>query len=483
MEYYPPKAESKRLADYKTNEKVFLGEHFDAFTIKSSEFAKDYAQLKYIVCNFGGMLSKLSADMLFQEFPTLSLGDDGDSDWLEAFIRDNKFKTQAYESALEGSFRGDALFRLRSFDGIMYLEDINPACYFPKYNPSNLRAAPEYEDLIWEVSLGVDKRGIYTERHYKGRVETSLYEIASNGEIIAKLNLKDYYPDVDEVVQTGVDYSTLLFHIPNYKINSRYFGISDYYDLMSLFFAINNRMTKVDNILDKHGDPILAVPDGFLDDDGKVNRAAFGVIEVDTNEKQMMPQYIVWDAKLEAAYDEIDKLVEMLFMFSETSSAAIGMDKSGVAESGRALKFKLLRTIAKKNRKQLYYDDAFKHMFKVAQEFAKANNLTTQSGVKFSKDVQDLQIEWSDGVINDIQEMIDYEVQRIKNGLTSKVDAIQRLDGVSEDEAQKRLEAISTEKTAESDKNKPTFTATPERRPFGVGVTSNEVANNGGQSS
>jgi len=477
MDYFPPKQERARLDSYKTNEKIFTGDHFDAFTMTSSEFAKEYSRLKYVVCNFGGLLSKLAADMLFQEYPTFSLGKDGDAAWLDAVMRNNKFKTQSYESALEGSYRGDAVFRIRSENERIIIEDINPSCYFPKVNENNMRAEPEYIDLAWVVSTGEKKKALYTERHFKGYIENSLHQIDDNGQVTAKLRFNDYYPDTPENIDTGVPDAFLVVHIANYKINTRYFGISDYYDLTSLFFAVNNRVTKIDNILDKHGDPILAVPDGFLDEDGKVRREAFGIIEVDTNEKQMMPQYIVWDAKLESAFSEIDKLVDFLLMFSETSPSALGLDKNGAAESGRALKFKLLRTLAKKNRKQLYYDDGFKDLFLTAQKFAKANNLKTLGDVKLTKDPVDLEIEWADGVINDNQEVIDYETQRIKNGLTSKVDAIQRLDGVSEDEAKTRLKEIETENAAEKAANAPTFSATPATRAFGVGVTQGEAGN------
>jgi hypothetical protein len=158
--------------------------------------------------------------MLFQEFPVLSLGKDGDSKFLEAILRDNKFKSQAYESALEGSFRGDAVFRLRSQDGHLIIEDINPSCYFPKVNENNLRSEPEYIDLAWLVSLGSEKRGLYQERHFKGRIENSLYELDSSNQLISKLNFNQYFPDKAEVVQTGVDDAFLVVHNPNYKINS-----------------------------------------------------------------------------------------------------------------------------------------------------------------------------------------------------------------------------------------------------------------------
>ena len=85
-----------------------------------------------------------------------------------------------------------------------------------------------------------------------------------------------------------------------------------------------------------------------------------------------------------------------LFLFSETSPSAYGLDKGGVAESGRALKFRLLRTIAKKHRKQLYYDDGLKELLTTAQEFAKANGLTCDD-VKVKRKPQKIMISFALG--------------------------------------------------------------------------------------
>lgn len=461
----PQNEDEKRVANYRTFEKIFKGEHFEAFKIKVPQVAKDYEALRYVATNFGGMVSKLAADMLFEEFPKISVKNTKGNEFLEALFFANKFRTQAYECALETSYRGDGLWRIRSADGKCFVEDINPEVYYPEYNDGNVREEVKAHVLQWKMKLAgrLTKEGkpvwaIFKEIHRKGEIENQLYEINDQGEFVAGLDVKAYL-GVDTIVATGVN-DFLVVHIPNYRVNSSIFGISDYYDLQSLFFAINNRITKTDNILDKHGDPILAVPPGVLDESGKVRKESFGVIEVDTSEAGGgKPEYIVWDAKLESAFKHIDMLVQHLFLTSETSFAAFGMDKgSGNAqvESGKALKFKLLRTLAKKHRKQLYFDDGLKQLLFTAMEFAKANSLEC-AGVKMMGKVEVPQIEWKDGIVNDDSEQLDQEVIKLDNGLTTTKDAISRLEGISDKDAEAKVEEIKKEQEAKA----PKFSAAP----------------------
>lgn len=456
---YPPNNEKARINNYEIYEKIFLGEHADAFNIKTQgQFKKELEALRYVAVNFGGMISKLSADMLFEEFPRISAGDN--DEFIQELIQKNQLETQLYESALENSFRGDAVFRIRAKNKQAIIEDINPAIYYPEYDEWNVRKEPIAHVLAWKVNLGegIDKKpkyGIFQERHLKGKIEHKLFELESDTSLGAELNVTEYMPDILPEEETGID-DFLVVHIPNYRINSMFFGISDYRDLMALMFAINNRITKVDNILDKHGDPILAVPEGVLDEEGKVSRQSFGVIEVPTSESAgAKPEYIVWDAKLESAFSEIDKLIEFLYITSETSPASLGMDKGGQAESGRALKYKLMRTIAKKHRKELYFDWGIKKILNVAQDFSIANKL--KAGDISPKNAEKIEIEWQDGVINDDKEMLDNEITKLDNGLTTTKEAIQRIEGIDEKTAEGKVEIIKKEQK----ENEPKFGANP----------------------
>lgn len=455
---FPPKDEVARIQKYEFHEKIFLGEHYDAFNIMADDFKHDYANLRYITANFGGLISKLSADMLFEEFPSISVPK-GDADFLGEMIF--LTQTQIYEAGLEQSYNGDVVFRIRAENSQLIIEDINPAFYFPEIDPDNVRAEPTAHVLAWKMkvagknSAGKDRMAVFKEKHYKGKIVNELWEIDDHGNIVTQLDVTEYL-EVQPEVKTNID-EFLVVHIPNYRTNSRYFGISDYKDLISLMFAVNNRITKIDNILDKHGDPILAVPTGVLDENGKVSKRSFGVIEVDGTEAgSQMPQYIVWDAKLESAFDEIDKTVDFLMMFSETSPAIFGLDKAGIAESGRALKFRLLRTIAKKHRKELYFDTGLKKVFYTAQLFAKANNLSLR-GTKLNKEPIMPIIKWKDGVINDALEQLEIEERRVEGGFSTQAEAIASLDGITEDEALDKLKKIQKEKAEQT----PKFTANP----------------------
>ncbi len=457
-----------RVRRYSINQKLFEGSHFDAFQIKDPDgrFKGEYGRLRYVAVNFAGMLSKLSADTLFgyEEYPSITFSDDAAEKWYNSLDEDCGISTQVYESALENSFRGDAVWRFRWEDGQLFFEDVNPAIWQPVYDAGNVRKAPKAHLLRWlsTESLWVDSSGKQIpvwieEKHTIGAIDTTAYLATENGIRLKELSPEEvtylgYIPHVD----TGIDAMTII-HIPNWRVNTSIFGIDDYRDVIQLIFAINNRITKIDNVLDRHGDPILAVPEGVIGKDGKVQKSAFGVVEIESGEGLDKPEYIVWDAKLESSFAEIEHLTEHLFITSETSPAAFGLDKQGQAESGRALKFKLLRTLAKKHRKQLYYDAALKQMIVTAQKLAKALNLKTSEGLGVSWEVIKPQIEWSDGIINDETEIMDLEERKLNAGLTSRVESLMRSEGISRKQAEDRIAEVD----AESAKKVPVFNANP----------------------
>lgn len=464
MDTFPPNSRDKsRLADYEQYQKIFLGEHYDIFGHLSKDLKKDYKALQYLTANFGGLISRLSADMLFEEFPTITLPK-GDMDFFSEMMDENHLEMQIYESGLEQSYNGDVIFRMRADNGNLVIEDINPAFWFPEINEGNVRAEPTAHRLAWKVKVNVDGKvvdALFVERHTKGKIEYKLYQMESE-KIVGELDVSAYMTGKDgnplqPEVETKVD-DFLIVHIPNYRINTRYFGISDYKDLLSLIFAINKRLTNIDIILDKHGEPILAVPQGVLDDSGKIPSKKFGMIEIVSGQggEAQKPEYIVWDAKLESAFSQIEKMVEFLMMFSDTNPAILGLDTGGVAESGRALKYRLLRTLAKKHRKELYYDIGLKRLFYTAQKFAKANNLKCGGKTMQGEAVKPL-IQWQDGIINDALETLEYEERRLEAGLTTKVDAIATLDSIKIEEAEDKLKKINKEK----EEMAPKFTANP----------------------
>lgn len=451
---FPTERDLARLNEYGYHKLLFKGQHFTAFRIQinDAEYNKEYQRLRYITANFPGLISKVVTDLLFLEPPKIQVKD-GDQDFINALKSENKMRVKCWEHALTNSYYGDSLFKIRvgkkhatSKDSTVIIDQVTPRIYYPIYGSNNVTGEPESQELCWIVTIG-EKKYLRKEIHTPGKIRNELHELSgdeTNGYVIemrvdiALLQI----PDLQEEQETGIDRS-LLIHIPNWRGGESAFGTSDYYDLDSLFFGINNRLSKIDNILDKHGDPILAVPPGIIDEDGKVKKKSLGVIEMGEDESGK-PEYVVWDAKLESAFSEIDHLIDITCMISETSPVIAGIDKGGAVESGRALKFKMLRTLAKAQRKQLYYTDGLTEVYYVAQLMAKEHGVAVD-GIKMKGEAVKPEIIWNDGLPADMTENIANEGARIDQGTTTKVAAIMRLDDVDEDTAKQMAKEIDEE--------------------------------------
>lgn len=450
---FPYPDDIDRIKNYEFYDRLLQGQHFDAFNIRiSSElFGKEYAKMRYIVANFPGLISRIIADLLFVEPPKIK-DPDGDTEaqkFIDALVKENNLRIQGWESELTASSLGDTCFKLRvgkrhpnDSKPTVIIEAFTPKIYFPKRNPYNVKEQPLEEELSWLVTKD-GKTYLRKEIHTPGKIENKAYEMEAD-KIGAEVGIGTLIAGIPISQNTQIAES-LIVHIPNYRSKNDYFGNSDYQDLETLFFAINNRITKVDNILDLHSDPILALPKGILDENGKVKRSELNMFERPEDATQEQdPQYITWDANLQTALEEVEKLMEITFMMSETAPAILGLDKGGQAESGRALKFKLLRTLAKAQRKQLYYTSGLAEIIYRAELLAKAFNLEV-GGVKFKGEAKVPEIVWSDGLPNDLTELIDIETKRIDAGLTSVTDSIMRIDDVDEETAKKKAEEIRKE--------------------------------------
>ncbi len=453
---FPTSKDQNRLLDYEYFNNLLLGQHFEAFNIRinSADYSKNYSKLRYVAVNFAGLISKISADMLFSEPLRVKVDDDGDQDFIDALWLDNKMNVQLYESAINNSALGDSLFKIRigkrtpnAEQATVIIEEFTPTIYFPEINGFNVKAEPTRITLGWIFKIGQNQY-CRQEVHTPGKIEYHVYLM--NGEKLAAEENLDILGDPN-LTGIGMSQDTeiddyLIVHIPNWKVGNRHFGLSDYYDIDKLIYALNNRITKVDNILDKHSDPILMVPDGVLDENGKVKKEQLHMIEVpEGNGAKQKPEYIVWNANLEAAFSQIEKLLDFFMMTAEITPDILGMG-TGMSDSGRALKFKLMRTIAKSLRKKLYYDQAIKQILYVSQCFAKAHNIGVGDDyIKLKGDPTQVNLIWQDGLPIDDYEQVTNEVSKIDAGIQSKKEAIMNLDNLDEEGAEEKLEQIDEE--------------------------------------
>jgi hypothetical protein len=456
MKQYPPQKDIDRLAKYQTYEQLFEGNHRAAFQKKlkqyAIEFEGDMSLARYVILPYPRIISTISADLLFEEQPKIVLENETNQNFVDKLWYESSMWATLYEEALVSSYKGDSVLRILAVDGEIKIDTVKPDVYFPVYNDNNVKAPVKEHVLAYKQEIN-DKLYLVVETYREGEIETKVYEF-KDGVIGGEYNPKEML-GIDPIVKTnlGKGYS-LIHHIKNWGMSGKFWGISDYEDLMDLFFAINNRLSRNEHILDKHGNPILAVPANVLDEKGQVSRSRFDMIELPVHPntgESSKPEYIVWDSKLESSFAQIDVLLEQLWISSQMSPTLFGLTKYGVAESGRALKYKLLRTLSLKHRKQMYWDNGIKGLIESAIEFARNNQLTSDGLRPAETEVP--VIYWQDGIIMDELEILEVEKGKLDYDLTTREDAISNIDGITSNEAEEKLQRIQKEMDAKNKAN------------------------------
>lgn len=127
-------------------------------------------------------------------------------------------------------------------------------------------------------------------------------------------------------------------------------------------------------------------------------------------------------------------------MQAEISPTLTGLDKAGYPESGRALKYRLIRTLAKIGRKRIFYEEGIKKILNLAMQ------LENVLGIN-SYEIPKINIVWSDGLPDDYSVKIVDEANRIASGTTSIKSAIKRIDNCSDEVAEAEYQKIMEEKT------------------------------------
>jgi hypothetical protein len=418
---YPPKEHQKRINRYSENTKLFKGEHADVLNKIADK--NDFA---YLVVNLPSLICKKYADFLFGEEPTFSAGKDDKSEeqkTIDRLVNDNKLHIKNYKSSLSNSYKGDSFYKIRwgqTYNGLeeikvdpfkVIIDTQNPEIVFPETVPGDFNTIYVYH-IAYPMTFkrdGKDCWNLIVESHYPNRIINSKFEMNATKTMNSKIvewTITNELPLDDGVIKeikTGIS-KPLIKHVPNFQTDDSWEGIDDINDLKSQFAIINNRISQLQNVLDKHADPALVVPSGILKEDEKgelvFNISRDKVFEI--NEKgEILPQYVVWDAKIDAVFKDIEQAVNHLLMLAEIPPVALGLTDSGTSgASGLSVKFRMNSLLAKVKRKRQFYNEALKDILTIAQELEHAK----LGKKKLKYEVTSPRIGFKDGLPNDEKE-------------------------------------------------------------------------------
>ncbi len=439
---WPPPAELERLTLYKENRRLFEGEHDKVFKDWIRLLRGDQQATLEIILNWPKRLSTLFADLLLGEAPQVEAGDEGskEQDAANRLIELNELFNTAYEVALDVSRFGVGLFKVRH-DERAIIEAQTPLVWYPVVQPDNVKDVSAHvlgwdyeqeEHSTWGAQM---QQYLKLEIHERGKITTRLHKLA-NGNIAGLVE--------ESVTETGVD-DFLVVPVFNLSTSDRLTGLDDYSDLDTVIQELEVRTAQISRILDKHADPNMCGPSAALERDPVTGEWTYpsGGKYFPVPQGEDPPKYVTWDGELEAAFREIDMLMEQFYALSETSAAAFGQLKAGLAESGSALRRLMMAPLAKTNRIRLRFDPALRNVLMLAAA------LEVAQGTKDAAKLEEIHITWQDGLPDDDAEETQIEATRYSAGLTSLESALMRLDDLKDEALQAEIERIRAEHSAQ----------------------------------
>lgn len=484
-EYYPHPTHEARIERYKENKKLFMGDHLDVFNKNRDKITHTQKELLYISVNLASIICKKSADFLFGESLQVSAGTSDESKEQKALDRlteNNEMNIKNYESALANAYRGDSFYKIRvgqEFNGELppeideykvIIEAQNAEYVFPETmfgDANKIRAyhiaVPErVDDGLHEI---IDSEWIlHVESHYAGKIEYSKFHlrpIAMNtkGEI-TQFKIGHEIPEARSAIATGVGVP-LVVHVPNFALDDSWEGIDDITEHRSILDEINNRISQISDILDKHADAPIAVPIGTLreDSNGNVvyNVAQEKVFEI-AGKDDVIPQYITNQNPLvDQAFKELEMLIDLLLSVAEIPSVALGRNDSGTSgSSGLSIKWRMNSLLSKINRKRQYYEKGLKRVYLIAQMLENAVGIDTYN-VSIPK------LKFKNGLPKDAME--EANIMAIRTGgkpTISQKSAMMILDDLTEAQAEAEIERMENEAPEEDFVDASIFNTEPE---------------------
>lgn len=463
---FPPAVEVPRIERYKQNAQLFDGDHFADPSFRThDQHSADGVNL-YIKCanrisqvignfedvvsfptllNYQRLMSLKMADLVCGEYPTISGTTQGENEAIRDVRDASDFDAKLYSTVIDISRYGDAIWRVyKDYNGRNNFTCWDPAQWYPVVRQDGTNSIIAH-CLCWREKKSKDgtKPDWYLNVQIHscdpakfGFYEQQTYKMDSDGTTILRRieSLK---------ILTGLDCCAVT-HLRAFATTNSIYGYDDYMPLDSILAEIMARIGQISGILDKHADPNITGPVSMLDfdsDTGEWHLKAGKFFAVSPGEEQ--PKYLTWDGQLEAAFKQLEFLINQLYILSEMGAALLGgKDGSSQAISGTAMRFKMVNPLAKARRVSNSLSRSVRMLFSSLSAHANVSEEATLP-IPYRK----ISVLWSDGLPDDPRE--NAETCKLATGATQMMPlekGIMEFFGRSNEEAKQWIEMILAER-------------------------------------
>lgn len=455
---WPPPSELTRLRTYNDHKLLFEDNHADVYreqfrrierVIDNFDRVVSYAT----VLNYQRLLSVKTADLVFGKPPKITVADDQRQAVIDKIILDTNLFEQAYMACLDISRYGDGIMILSDNSGKPNIDVTAPAAWFPVVDDCNLRRF-KYHVFGWVYLIDTERKqyGLNIQIHNPDepeKCESHSYMLVG---CPGRFKIGREVTKKEELSLETKQHVCPVYRIPNLLTSDRVYGLDDYEPIDSIVSELIVRISQVSKVLDKFASPSMTGPQSALEFDEVLGqwRLKIGDYYPRNSETDPKPEYLVWDAGMEANFKQIELLINQLYTISEMGSAIFGdlSNKTGDVPSGSALRRLMMSPLAKARRLANRFDPVLKKIIS-----ASAAILGT------ALEPEEITITWNDGLPADPSE--DAEIMSVRTGgkaTISQYTAIQRLDDMSASDTDAELAMIRADDTDATMGAEPTVT-------------------------
>jgi hypothetical protein len=344
---WPPKDadEAARMAEHALMRAIYNGLHdkiFPRYIAYLADSPKD-TKKPIIILDWPELATTSYLNLLIGEEPEV-----------KAPI-ENMPKRPDEEVFIDASRYGHGLYEV-SDDGITA---INPENVYLVVQPGNIRRITAYVIFSAFKLLDIGNKELEYIKftiHTKSQIQHLVFEL-KNAKLAGLIALKNFPAfaglkvDPEGIQRPDVD-DFLIVHVQNRLTSERYYGRSDYKpSIISLTESLELSFAQRDEVLAKFVNPTPVIPESATTYDfGKEEWIYKPGAPIITAPGDASPSLMVWQAELTSVENAIDQKMDQILQMMQLSRVLLAGKDAGTAESGTALRIRLIPTVAKVNR-------------------------------------------------------------------------------------------------------------------------------------
>lgn len=450
----------KKLAQHKDitmNEEMY--QHIDVWKALYKGYYKKWHDVTYHTIsgkrtrtmeslNMAKVSSAEMASLIFNEKCEISISDDGLAENINEIFKQNKFYKK-FQDYLEYSFAlGGMVIKPYVQDGRVMLSYVTADCFIPlSWQNESIREGV----FVNEFKRG-DKKYTHLEWHtWDGNVYVIRNEVyESNGEDLGvRVPLESFFPGLEEEVRiTGLQKPVFVYFKPNTANNidtQSPLGISLYANALDTMKAIDTAFDSFHREF-RLGKKRIFVPDSMIkvvyDQDGHPHRYFDASDETYQGYPGDMDDPNIHDISVELRVEEhiaaINALLNLFAMQTGFSSGTFTFDGESMKTATEVIS-EQSKTFKSKQSHEIIVEAGLQELIESIVAIAELYSIFT------APDDYDVTIAFDDSIAEDKTAEINKQIQLVTNQLQSRKNAIMKIHGLTEEDAEQLLQEIYAE--------------------------------------